>query len=185
MLIEKNKSLRPYNTFGIDVTAKAFVSINSLEDLRTILNQYSADEIFILGGGSNMLLTAPLDKLVVHINLRGIEILSENEEQVRLEIQAGENWHELVLHCINHDFGGIENLSLIPGNTGTAPIQNIGAYGVELEDVFESCSAIEISTGELRNFTREDCKFGYRNSIFKNEARGQFIITSVILQLTK
>ncbi|MBT8261945.1 MAG: UDP-N-acetylmuramate dehydrogenase [Bacteroidia bacterium] len=184
MFIEKNKSLRNYNTFGIDVTARAFVSVESLEDLRTILKDYTPDEVFILGGGSNMLLTAPIDKLVVHINLKGIEVLSRTEDEVILEIQAGENWHELVMYCIENDFGGIENLSLIPGNTGTAPIQNIGAYGVELEDVFESCTAIECTTGVLRSFSREECKFGYRNSIFKDEAKDQYIITSVMLRLT-
>jgi UDP-N-acetylmuramate dehydrogenase len=185
MFIEKYKSLREYNTFGIDVPARAFVSVESIKDLKIILNDHQADEIFILGGGSNMLLTAPIDKLVLHINLKGIKVISEDEDHVILEAQAGENWHDLVMYCIDKNFGGIENLSLIPGNTGAAPIQNIGAYGVELEDVFVSCTAFDISTGTLRHFTKQECKFGYRNSIFKNEARNKYIITSVQLRLTK
>jgi UDP-N-acetylmuramate dehydrogenase len=185
MFVEKNKSLRDYNTFGIDVSAREFISVQSIEDLSKILNDYDSHELFILGGGSNMLLTSSVDKVVVHINLKGIEVISENEDQVILEVQAGENWHELVMYCIDQNYGGIENLSLIPGNTGTAPIQNIGAYGVELEDVFVSCAALEISSATSKIFTKEECKFGYRNSVFKNEARGKFIITSVRLLLTR
>jgi UDP-N-acetylmuramate dehydrogenase len=185
MLIEKNKSLRQYNTFGIDVLAKAFVSINSNEALSALLKSYKPKELFILGGGSNLLLTSNIDKLVVHINLKGISIATETEDKVVLNISAGENWHDLVMYCIERNYGGIENLSLIPGNTGTAPIQNIGAYGVELKDVFVSCTAVEIISGETRVFTHEDCEFGYRNSIFKNELKGKYIITSVNLQLTK
>ncbi|MCW5519313.1 UDP-N-acetylmuramate dehydrogenase [Aureitalea sp. L0-47] len=185
MLIEKNKSLREYNTFGIDVLAKAFVSITSDEALTALLKSYKPKDLFIIGGGSNLLLTSNIDKLVVHINLKGISVASETEDMVILEISAGENWHELVMYCIERDYGGIENLSLIPGNTGTAPIQNIGAYGVEIKDVFESCRAVETLTGESRIFTAEDCKFGYRNSVFKNELKGKYIITSVNLRLTK
>lgn len=185
MFIEKNKSLRDYNTFGIDVSAREFISVQTFEDLKTILNDYDSHELFILGGGSNMLLTSPIDKLVVHINLKGIEVISENEDHVILEVQAGENWHELVMFCIDQNYGGIENLSLIPGNTGTAPIQNIGAYGVELEDVFVRCAALEITSATTRNFTKEECVFGYRNSVFKNEAKNQYIITSVRMRLTR
>lgn len=185
MQIEKNKSLRAYNTFGIDVNASAFISVDSVEDLRTIINQYDKEELFILGGGSNMLLTGPLEKLVIHINLKGIDVISETESNVLLKVMAGENWHELVMYSIENDFGGIENLSLIPGNTGTAPIQNIGAYGVELEDVFVQCTALELASGKEVIFDKKACKFGYRNSIFKNEAKDQYIITSVTLKLTK
>ena len=185
MLIEKNKSLREYNTFGIDVLAKAFVSIKSEEELSALLKAYRPKDLFILGGGSNLLFTSSLDKLVVHINLKGIGVASETDEEVVLEISAGENWHDLVMHCIDQGYGGIENLSLIPGNTGTAPIQNIGAYGVELKDVFVSCRAVEIKSGKTLEFSKDDCKFGYRNSIFKNELKGKFIITSVRLRLTK
>jgi len=185
MQIEKNKSLRAYNTFGIDVNASAFISVDSVEDLRTIINQYDKEELFILGGGSNMLLTGPLEKLVIHINLKGIDVISETESDVLLKVMAGENWHELVMYSIENDFGGIENLSLIPGNTGTAPIQNIGAYGVELEDVFVQCTALELASGKEVIFDKKACKFGYRISIFKNEAKDQYIITSVTLKLTK
>lgn len=185
MQIEKNKSLRNYNTFGIDVAASAFISIATVDELRTILTEYERDELFVLGGGSNMLLTGPIDKLVIHINLKGIEVVSESDSEIILKVMAGENWHELVMYCIQRNFGGIENLSLIPGNTGTAPIQNIGAYGVELEDVFVDCSAMEISTAREVKFDKEACNFGYRNSIFKNESRDQYIITSVTLKLTK
>lgn len=132
-----------------------------------------------------MLLTKDIDALVMHINLKGISIVEENEDQVEIKVMAGENWHDLVTWSLDKGYGGLENLSLIPGNTGTAPIQNIGAYGVELKDVFVSCTAMEIKTGELVSFDNEACKFGYRDSVFKNEAKGQYIITSVHLKLTK
>jgi len=132
-----------------------------------------------------MLLTKDIDALVMHINLKGISIVEENENEVEIKVMAGENWHDLVTWSLDKGYGGLENLSLIPGNTGTAPIQNIGAYGVELKDVFVSCAAMEIKTGELVGFDNEACKFGYRDSVFKNEAKGQYIITSVHLKLTK
>lgn len=185
MQIESNKSLREFNTFNIDVKAKSFVSVNSVETLKEALRNYATEDKFILGGGSNILLTSDLDVLVLHINLRGIKILEESEEEVVLEVQAGENWHEFVCYCLEAGYGGVENLSLIPGNVGTAPIQNIGAYGVELKDVFVRCEAIEIKTQQQRTFTKTDCEFGYRDSIFKNEAKGHYIITSVALKLTK
>ncbi|MFT5248923.1 MAG: UDP-N-acetylmuramate dehydrogenase, partial [bacterium] len=123
--------------------------------------------------------------LVIHINLKGIEIISEDKGSISLKVMAGENWHDFVEYCIKHNYGGIENLSLIPGNVGTAPIQNIGAYGVELKDVFSSCSTISLNNLSEKQFNKEECKFGYRNSIFKNEEKGTFIITSVIFNLTK
>ena len=132
-----------------------------------------------------MLLTKDINALVMHINLRGISIVDEDEDTVEIKVMAGENWHELVLWTLDHGYGGLENLSLIPGNTGTAPIQNIGAYGVELKDVFASCVAMEVDTGELVTFDHESCKFGYRDSIFKGEAKNKYIITSVNLKLTK
>ena len=130
MQILQNISLKSYNTFGIDVMTKHFVSVNNIDDLKYIISLKNHSNKLVLGGGSNMLLTKDFDGLVIHINLKGIEIVSENEEFVYVKANAGENWHEFVLWCINKDFGGIENLSLIPGNVGTAPIQNIGAYGV-------------------------------------------------------
>ncbi len=185
MHIEENKSLKNYNTFGIDHYARHFVTISSIDQLKEILENKQFPNKLILGGGSNMLLTKDVDALVLHINLKGISILFEDDSFVHLKIMAGENWHELVQYCLSKDFGGIENLSLIPGNTGSAPIQNIGAYGVELKDVFVSCEAMDVNTRLLRNFSLEDCEFGYRNSIFKNREKGNYIITSVTLKLTK
>ena len=185
MRIQENISLKPYNTFGIDVLAKHFVSVSNIDDLKQISSLKEYPNKLVLGGGSNMLLTKDFNGLVIHINLKGIEIISEDDDSVVVKANAGENWHEFVLWCITHDFGGIENLSLIPGNVGTAPIQNIGAYGVELKDTFESCEAISLETKTLQSFSKSDCDFGYRNSIFKQESKGKFIITSVNFKLTK
>lgn len=185
MNIEENKSLKPFNTFGIESKAKFFVSVNSLEEIKQVLNSQKDKALFILGGGSNMLLSKNIDALVLHINLKGIQVLSEHEDEVVIEAKAGENWHDFVLYCLTNNFGGIENLSLIPGNVGTAPIQNIGAYGVELKDVFESCTAIDIDTEKEVLFKLHDCEFGYRDSIFKNQAKDKFIITSVRFRLSK
>lgn len=185
MQIEKNKSLRNFNTFGIDCAAKYFISINSQSELIEALQSNIHPNLFILGGGSNLLLTKDIDALVLHINLKGIELVNETKQHVFLKVNAGENWHEFVQYCINNDYGGIENLSLIPGNVGTAPIQNIGAYGVELKDVFVNCTALEIETLKKEKISKRDCKFGYRNSIFKNEAKGKYIITDVTFKLTK
>ena len=183
MEFHSNFSLKDYNTFGIDVKAKKFISITSIEQLREVL--VSESDIFLLSGGSNMLLTKDIDKTVVHINLKGIAILEESENQVVVEVLAGEDWHQFVLWCVNHDFGGVENLSLIPGNVGTCPIQNIGAYGVEVKDVIESVDAMEISTGKIQTFSNSECEFGYRNSVFKNALKGQFVISKVRFRLTK
>ncbi|WP_040278362.1 UDP-N-acetylmuramate dehydrogenase [Psychroserpens damuponensis] len=185
MQIQNNISLKAFNTFGIDVKATHFVSINSIDDLITIYTSEKFPKKFILGGGSNMLLTKDVDALVIHVNLKGKHILSQTETEVLIEAQAGENWHEFVLWSLENDFGGLENLSLIPGNVGTSPIQNIGAYGVELKDTFHSCKALNLDTLEIETFTKEDCNFAYRNSIFKQHAKGQFIITSVIFKLSK
>lgn len=178
-------SLKSYNTFGIDVKAKEFTSVSSLSELQSVLEKYKHEEIFVLGGGSNMLLTQDIQKPVVHINLKGIQIVKQDENHVWVKAQAGENWHQFVLWTLENDFGGIENLSLIPGNIGSAPIQNIGAYGVELKDVFDSCKAINIRNQEVNTFTLTECKFGYRESVFKNSEKGKYIILSVTLKLTK
>src|SRR5690554_5121361 len=186
MLIEEHKSLKTYNTFGIDCSARYFVSVSSISELKQALTSRPPEkELFLLGGGSNMLLTNDLDRYVVHINIKGIEILQEADAEVIVKAMAGENWHEFVLFCIDNNYGGLENMSLIPGNVGTAPIQNIGAYGVELKDTFVSCETVSVKTLEGKEFTKEECDFGYRNSIFKNEEKGNYIITSVTFRLTK
>lgn len=183
MQIERDISLKPFNTFGIDVKARQFVSVGTEDELREILEQQG--DKFILGGGSNMLLTRDIESLVVHVNLKGITVIEENKDDVVIRAMAGENWHNLVQWTLRKGYGGLENLSLIPGNTGTAPIQNIGAYGVELKDVFVACRAMDVSNGKIRNFSKEACAFGYRDSIFKREARGKYVIVSVDLRLTK
>lgn len=185
MQIHKNFSLKKYNTFGIEAKASQFVSVQSVDELITVLNENPTTKKFILGGGSNMLLTQDINALVIHLDLKGKKIIDENDEFVWVESQAGENWHEFVIWTIDQNFGGLENLSLIPGNVGTTPIQNIGAYGVEIKDTFVLCEAIHIETQELMIFTNEKCKFGYRESIFKNEVKDEFIITSVVFKLTK
>ncbi len=185
MNIKENISLKPYNTFGIDVTARFFIEIIGLAQLQKVLELEAYPKKFIISGGSNMLLTKDIDALVLYINLKGISITEETNDDVIIKVMAGENWHELVLWSLENGYGGLENLSLIPGNTGTAPIQNIGAYGVELKDVFQSCTAMEIESGELIAFDKDECKFGYRDSIFKNEAKDKYIITSVSFKLTK
>ncbi|WP_194765799.1 UDP-N-acetylmuramate dehydrogenase [Tamlana sp. I1] len=185
MQIQENISLKPYNTFGIDAKAKHFVTVANISELEQVLTLKNYPNKLILGGGSNMLLTKDFDGLVIKMNLKGIEIVSEDETFVTVKAQAGEVWHDFVLWTIKHDFGGIENLSLIPGNVGTAPIQNIGAYGVELKDTFESCEAMAIDSKTLKTFEKNDCNFDYRNSIFKQEAKGKYIITSVNFKLTK
>lgn len=184
MKIEHNKSLKPYNTFGIDAKAKHFVAVTSLEELKSVLQLNDYPKRFILGGGSNMLLTQDIDALVIHINLKGKTVLQQEKDSVLVKAYAGENWHEFVLWTIDLGFGGLENMSLIPGNVGTSPIQNIGAYGVELKDHFVSCEVLDINTLEEKTFTKEECHFGYRNSIFKNEAKGKYIITNVTFRLS-
>jgi UDP-N-acetylmuramate dehydrogenase len=185
MEIQHNFSLKKYNTFGIEAKAKQFVAVQSQEDLKSILAANQSQQKFILGGGSNMLLTKNVDALVIHIDLKGKKITAENEDFVWVESQAGENWHEFVLWTIDQNFGGLENMSLIPGNVGTTPVQNIGAYGTEIKDTFVSCQAMLIENQETKTFTKEECRFGYRESIFKNEAKNQYVITSVVFKLTK
>ena len=185
MHIYNDFSLKKYNTFGIETKAKRFVAVHNIEELRTVLQENKLETKFILGGGSNMLLTQDIQSLVIHIDLKGKKNLKENLDFVWVESQAGENWHEFVLWTINQNFGGLENMSLIPGNVGTTPVQNIGAYGTEIKDTFVSCLAMNIASQEIKTFYKEDCHFGYRESIFKHEAKDQFIITSVVFKLTK
>jgi len=185
MEIQKDISLKKYNTFGINAKAKFFCEIKSIEGLKKILELKDYPHLFVLGGGSNMLITKDLNNLVIYINIKGIEIVWENSDEVVIKVNAGENWHQMVLWTLDKNYGGLENLSLIPGNTGTAPIQNIGAYGVELKDTFVSCEAMEIATQKLKTFSKEACRFGYRDSYFKNEGLGKYIITSVNFKLSK
>jgi len=183
MDIQQNIPLKSFNTFGINVKAKQFVEISSIDELKQVL--VLTKDFFILSGGSNILLLKDMDKLVVHLNTKGIEVVQETSNHVFVKVQAGENWHQFVLWCMDHYYGGIENLSLIPGNVGTAPIQNIGAYGVELKDVMFETEALERGTMEPKVFSNQDCGFGYRNSVFKNKLKDQYIITSVTFKLTK
>ena len=185
MQVQENISLKSYNTFGIDAHASHFCEINSTEDLAEALRLKNHPDKFILSGGSNMLITKDIDALVLHLNIKGITILAEEENSVLLKVMAGENWHQMVLWTLERDYGGLENMSLIPGNTGTAPIQNIGAYGVELKDSFVSCDAMEIATQHMRTFTNKECQFGYRDSYFKTDGKGKYVITSVSFRLTK
>lgn len=183
MQISENISLKKYNTFGIDVNAKRFIAVTSFYELQEVLK--TEKDVFLLSGGSNMLLTKDIDQLVIHINIKGISIDSEDENHVYLTVNAGEDWHEFVVWCISQDYGGIENLSLIPGNVGTCPIQNIGAYGVEVKDVITKVQALEIDTSKKLEFSNSECTFGYRNSIFKNELKGKVVLSSVSFKLTK
>lgn len=185
MQIQHNFSLKKYNTFGIEAKAREFVAVHSIDELKEVLVENTSKKKFILGGGSNMLLTQDIDALVIHVDIKGIRIAKETEDFVWIEANAGENWHEFVLWNIDHNFGGLENMSLIPGNVGTTPVQNIGAYGVEIKDSFVSCEAVSIETQESKTFDKEDCNFGYRESIFKHEAKDKYIITSVTFKLTK
>jgi len=184
--VQKNKSLKPYNTFSISVDANYFVEILSEQDLKDVLKSelIKQQNLLVLGGGSNVLFTKDFNGLVVKISIPGISSVEEGDDII-VTAGAGVVWNDLVKYCVLNGFAGVENLSLIPGTVGASPIQNIGAYGVELKDVFKSCVAYEITTSEKRIFNFEDCHFGYRDSVFKNELKGQYIITSVSFRLTK
>ena len=171
------------NTFNINAKANIYLPIHSEETLVEALQQHKNP--FVLGGGSNMLLTQDITQPVLHILLKGISIVKENNDNVWIKAQAGENWHQFVQYTLSQGYGGLENLSLIYGNVGTTPVQNIGAYGVEIKDVMESCEAINIHTLQKRNFTNAECSFGYRESIFKGKEKGNYIITAVTFKLTK
>jgi UDP-N-acetylmuramate dehydrogenase len=183
--IQTNFSLKNFNTFSVDAKAKYFVEINKKEDLVELFldPQWLQMPLMVLGGGSNLLLVGNFEGLVIRINIRGIEHRI-NHSEVFVEAGAGEVWNDLVNFCVARAYAGLENLSLIPGSVGASPVQNIGAYGVELMDVFHSCCAFEMATGTFKTFTKADCKFEYRESIFKNELKNQFIIVSVKFQLS-
>lgn len=185
MQIQEHFPLKKYNTFGIEAFAKRYIKVTNLSELEHVLHTYKSDKLFILGGGSNMLLTQDIDALVIHIDIKGKKVVEENEDYVWVEANAGENWHEFVVWCIDQNFGGLENMSLIPGNVGTTPVQNIGAYGTEIKDTFVRCTAMEITTQQMKTFSKDECHFSYRESIFKQDAKGKYIITSVVFKLTK
>lgn len=185
--IKENIALKPFNTFGIEASAKYFVEVESTNELKEILTDSALKTLLllVLGGGSNMLLTQDFDGLVIHIKIKGITVIKEDENHIWVEAGAGEVWHQFVLYCIENGYAGVENLSLIPGSVGAAPMQNIGAYGVEIKEVFDSLKALHIETLEEKIFDNAECKFGYRESVFKHEVKGQYIITSVVFKLNK
>jgi UDP-N-acetylmuramate dehydrogenase len=185
--MQENISLLPYNTFGIFANAKYFTLFSSTEDLKNILQstEVKTNGLCILGGGSNILLTKDVDKVVLKNELKGIEIISQNNEVALVKCAAGEVWHSFVLWCIENNLYGVENLSLIPGTVGSAPMQNIGAYGVEIKDVFFELEAMQIDSLQMKTFNQAQCEFGYRESFFKRKGKDQYIITSVTFQLNK
>ncbi len=186
MKIQKNISLKPFNTFGINVSTKYFAEIKHIADIDVLRrNAIFNEKKLILGGGSNILFTQNFDGLIIKNSITGKGIIKENESAVYVKVNAGENWHQFVLLCVENNWAGIENLSLIPGNVGTSPMQNIGAYGVELKDVFHSLEAYNIKTAQIETFTHSQCQFGYRESIFKKALKNKYIITSVVFKLSK
>lgn len=184
-MIKKGVSLKTYNSFGVVAKAALFAVVKSKEDLQLIFGDKRFRSAWILGGGSNTVFCNAPKQPIIHIDIAGVKIIEENTEDVVINVGAGVNWHELVLWTLEHGFGGLENLSLIPGNVGAAPIQNIGAYGVELQDVFEKCSFIYRNNQITETFDKAACKFGYRDSIFKNELKNKVVITDVSLRLKK
>lgn len=187
MQIRENISLRPYNTFGIDATARYFTSFQNADELKELFGPDAniPDSKLILGGGSNILLTKDFDGIVLKNEIGGITVIREDEEHIYVKAGAGVNWHQLVMHCVDNGYAGMENLSLIPGNVGASPMQNIGAYGVEIKDVFYELEAFHIKERSVKTFTLDDCEFGYRESVFKRKYKGEFVITSVTYRLNK
>jgi UDP-N-acetylmuramate dehydrogenase len=187
MKIQENISLKPFTTFGIDKKAKFFTRAITLDELKAALIAAKEKEssVLILGGGSNILLTKDVEGLVIKLEIKGIQVLKEDAENLWVEVGAGEVWHELVLHCIAQNWAGLENLSLIPGTVGASPMQNIGAYGVEIKDVFHSLQAMHRDTFAIHSFDAEACQFGYRESVFKQSLKNQYVITSVTFRLSK
>ena len=184
MEIKNNISLKSYNTFGVDVNAKKMVEVNHLLELQEVLVA-NTEPLLILGGGSNMLFTKDFEGLVIKNNLKGIAVVKEDESEVYLKVGAGENWHQFVMYCIDKGYVGVENLSLIPGNVGASPMQNIGAYGVEVKNVITEVEAFDLRNYSVKIFSNFECNFGYRTSIFKTSEKGNYFITSVTYKLSK
>lgn len=185
--MQENISLKPYNTFGVDINAKYFIEVQTIEELKDAVN-YSKDhalQVLFLGGGSNILFTKDFDGLAIKLSLKGIDEKDISENEILVTAKAGENWHEFVMYTLEKNYGGLENLSLIPGNVGTSPMQNIGAYGTEIKDIFISCTVLDLTDLELKTFSLEQCHFGYRDSIFKQEGKGRYVILEVSFKLTK
>lgn len=185
MNVTHNISLRPFNTFSIEATAREFAVFHTAEELEELIAATGKHHFLVLGGGSNILLTKNYDGYVLKNDISGIDIVKEDEHHVYVKAGAGENWHRFVMFCIERDLAGVENLSLIPGNVGASPMQNIGAYGVEIKDVFHDLEAFHIKSKKIKTFTHADCAFGYRESVFKNKKKGEYIILNVTFRLNK
>ena len=185
--VEENINLKALNTFGIDARAKYFCHISDTDQLIDLMGTplYKSEDHYILGGGSNILFTKDYNGLLIKVDLKGIYILEEQDQFLKVKVYAGENWHQFVLHAVANDWGGVENLSLIPGTVGAAPIQNIGAYGIEIKNLIETVEGIDLATGVSRVFSNDECEFGYRESVFKKRLLKKYFISSVTLRLTK
>ncbi|MFL2582638.1 MAG: UDP-N-acetylmuramate dehydrogenase [Flavobacteriales bacterium] len=186
-MIESDVSLKNFNTFGIDVSSKLFSQAENEDHVRNVIQstEFMRNSSLILGGGSNLLFTKNFDGIVLRNHIQGIEVIEETKEYVLVKVGGGVVWHDFVLHCIKKGWHGVENLSLIPGNVGASPMQNIGAYGVEIKKVFHELEAIHLQTGEIHYFNNSACEFGYRESVFKNKLKGQYLISRVIYKLSK
>lgn len=188
--MEKHKNLQSYNTFGINVVAENFATFDTVESLQELLKSpvYTSakkDSILILGGGSNILFTKNVEGLVLYNQIKGMQVIHEDEHHAFVKVGAGEHWHDFVLFCLTHSLAGAENLALIPGSVGASPMQNIGAYGAEIKDIFYSLEAVDRDTYSIVTFSNNDCAFGYRESVFKNKYKNQFIITNVVYKMNK
>ena len=186
--MKTNVNLNTYNSFGFDAVAKQFVEINAVSDLQTLIKSGALQQqktLILSGGNNNLFQNEVFDGLVIYINTKGIEILKDGGNEVVVRAQAGENWPDFVRFCVGKGWHGVENLANIPGKVGAAPVQNIGAYGMELKDSFAQCEAMDLATGETKVFTKEECRFGYRESVFKGELKGRYVITSVDFLLKK
>jgi UDP-N-acetylmuramate dehydrogenase len=184
-MVQQNISLKSFNTFSIDVYAKNFASFSDADELTELITQNPNLKTFVLGGGSNILFTKNFDGLVLKNEIKGIDLVKEDADHLYIQVGAGENWHQFVTFCINRNWAGVENLSLIPGNVGASPMQNIGAYGVEIKEVFYELEAFNLAEKKVYTFSVNDCEFGYRDSVFKNKNKDQFVILSVTYCLNK